>query len=107
MVIDFNATNGANNSGRTGQTGAASVKRDSGLENARGADKTAEPKQPAAESSVKLSEQAQQLKAIEERLRDLPEVDSERVAQLRQAIADGSYKTDSNRIADKLLALES
>lgn len=107
MVIDFNATNGANSSGRTGQAGAASVKRDSGLENARAADKPAEPKQPATESSVKLSEQAQQLKAIEERLRDLPEVDSERVAQLRQAIADGSYKTDSNRIADKLLALES
>ncbi len=106
MVIDFNAPNGANNSGRTGQAGASSVKRDPGVENARGAEKTPEQKQPAGESSVKLSEQAQQLKSIEERLRQLPEVDNERVAQIRQAVADGSYKPDSSRIADKLLALE-
>jgi len=107
MVIDFNAPNAAGNSSRTGQTGATAVKRDAGAESARSADKAPEQKQPAAESSVKLSEQAQQLNAIEERLRQLPEVDSERVAQIRQAVADGSYKPDSSRIADKLLALES
>lgn len=46
------------------------------------------------------------MQAIEERLRDLPEVDSERVAQIRQAIAQGNYSVDSTRIADKLLNLE-
>lgn len=107
MVIDFNAPNGAGNTSRTSQTGTASVRHEAGAQSVRGASEAPEQKQPATESSVKLSEQAQQLNAIEERLRQLPEVDSERVAQIRQAVADGSYKPDSSRIADKLLALES
>ena len=61
-----------------------------------------EPEIPDAEYDRLFRE----LQAIEEKLRDLPEVDSERVSQLRQAIADGSYKPDSSRIADKLLNLE-
>lgn len=107
MVIDFNASNGANGSGRSAQAGAASGKRDAVQDSTRTPDQAAGQKpQAAADASVRLSNQAQQLQAIEERLRDLPEVDSERVAQLRQAIADGSYKADSSRIADKLLAFE-
>lgn len=102
MVIDFNASNSAS---RSAQSSAATGKRDAtqapGPAEQAAADKTASP-----ESGVKLSSQAQQLQAIEERLRDLPEVDSERVAKIRQAISDGSYQTDSARIADKLLALE-
>ena len=99
MVIDFNTSNSA---GRSAQSSAASAKRDA-TEAARPAEQTAADQAVSAESGVKLSSQAQQ---IEERIRDLPEVDSARVAQIRQAISDGSYQTDSARIADKLLALE-
>ncbi|WP_022963250.1 flagellar biosynthesis anti-sigma factor FlgM [Halopseudomonas pelagia] len=102
MVIDFNTSNSA---GRSAQSSAASAKRDA-TEAARPAEQTAADQAVSAESGVKLSSQAQQLQAIEERIRDLPEVDSARVAQIRQAISDGSYQTDSARIADKLLALE-
>lgn len=102
MVIDFNTSNGAS---RAAQSSAANGKRDA-AEVSRPAEQAAAEKAPNTDSGVKLSSQAQQLQAIEERLRDLPEVDSERVAQIRQAISDGSYQTDSARIADKLLALE-
>lgn len=103
MVIDFNASN---NAGRTVQTGAA-TKQNAAVEAGKGADKTPEQKPVSADSSVKLSDQAQQLKAIESRLQELPVVDSEKVAQLKQAISNGTYQMDSGRIADKLLALES
>lgn len=102
MVIDFNASN---NAGRTVQTGAAN--KQNVTPDAKAADKAPEQKQVSADSSVKLSDQAQQLKAIESRLQELPVVDSEKVAQIKQAISNGTYQMDSGRIADKLLALES
>ncbi len=103
MVIDFNTSNSAN---RSAQTGAAAGKRDAAAESTRSAAQGNAQNTPVAEAQVKLSPQAQQLQAMEERLRELPVIDSERVAQIRQAISDGSYQVDSGRIADKLLALE-
>ncbi|MFA5679688.1 MAG: flagellar biosynthesis anti-sigma factor FlgM [Pseudomonas sp.] len=105
MVIDFN-TGSTNGAARSNQSSATAGKRDAA------ADRPAAEIQNASQSAttdsqVKLSNQAQQLQAIEERLRDLPEVDSARVEQIKQAIADGSYQPDSGRIADKLIALES
>ena len=104
MVIDFNSPNGANGVGRNSQASSATAKREAGAVTDRTTDTAAQQAEKNdAPSSVNLSAQAQQLQAIEE---NLPEVDSERVSQLRQAIADGSYKPDSSRIADKLLNLE-
>ncbi|GAA6131676.1 flagellar biosynthesis anti-sigma factor FlgM [Halopseudomonas sabulinigri] len=107
MVIDFNSPNGPNGAGRSNQTSSTSGKRDATLDNAEKATSGATQEATSERSSVSLSQQAQQLQAIEERLRELPEVDSERVNQIKQAIADGSYQVDSNRIADKLLSFES
>lgn len=104
MVIDFN-TGGTSGAARSNQSSATAGKRDAAAE--RSAAETQSNSQPtAADSQVKLSNQAQQLQAIEERLRDSPAVDTARVEQIRQAIADGSYQPDSGRIADKLIALE-
>ena len=104
MAIDFN-TSSAGGAARSNQSNATGGKRDVAAD--RPAADTAHASQAApADSQVKLSNQAQQLQAIEERLRDLPEVNSARVEQIRQAIADGSYQPDSSRIADKLIALE-
>lgn len=102
MAIDFN-TGGTNSAARSNQAGATAGKRD--LSERPAAD-TQNTSAPAADSQVKLSNQAQQLQAIEERLRELPEVDTARVEKIKQAIADGSYQIDSTRIADKLIALE-
>lgn len=104
MVIDFNSS--AAGAARSNQSGATVSKRDAAAERPA-ADAQGASQSTAAESQVKLSNQAQQLQAVEERLRDMPEVDTARVEQIRQAVADGSYQPDSGRIADKLIALES
>lgn len=106
MVIDFNASNGASGAGRNAQANAASGKRDLTAETPRTTERSMEQKPATADAPVKLSDQAKQLKAIEERLKDLPEVDNERVMQIKQSIADGTYKIDSDRVASRLLALE-
>ncbi len=61
---------------------------------------------PAPADSVTLSEGSARLREMTEQLADMPAVDSARVDQLRQAIADGSYQPDGERIADKMLAME-
>jgi negative regulator of flagellin synthesis FlgM len=56
--------------------------------------------------SVHLSSEAQKLQKVTDQLRDQPTVNSARVAELKKAIDDGSYKVDSNRVAGKLLNFE-
>jgi negative regulator of flagellin synthesis FlgM len=63
------------------------------------------PNTPAGDS-VSLTETAARLQVLENRLKDDPGVDSKRVEALRQAIADGSYRVDPQRVADRLLAFE-
>lgn len=112
MVIDFSRLNNANTPANSGRTGSAQ----SGVQN-----ETTSGKQPAAPApateqavnasksgeSVQLSREAQQLQKISEKLSDQPSVNKERVAQLKQAIAEGSYQVDSQRVASKLLNFES
>lgn len=56
--------------------------------------------------AVHLSHEAQQLQQVSDKLRDQPVVNSARVAELKQAIADGSYQVDAQRVASKLLNFE-
>ncbi|KPC33254.1 Anti-sigma-28 factor FlgM [Pseudomonas syringae pv. cilantro] len=101
MVIDFSRLNNSQSVASTSRTGAS-----------KDISKTDAPA-PAATAGVKstgetfsLSSEAQQLQNITDKLNDLPTVNSARVAELKQAIADGSYKVDSNRVASKLLNFE-
>lgn len=62
---------------------------------------------PAARGeSVSLSNQAKNLKQVEQKLADLPEVDDDRVAKIRAALEDGTYKIDAEKLAQKMLEMD-
>ncbi|WP_210395777.1 flagellar biosynthesis anti-sigma factor FlgM [Motiliproteus sediminis] len=99
MAIDFN--------GLSSRTNAGNTNRVSGNATDTPAKKAAQEGSPnAAPETVKLSAEAQTLQKLEEKVAQLPDVDADRVAQIKQAIEDGSYQVDSQRVAAKLLQLE-
>lgn len=105
MVIDFSRLNSSSSLTGTTRTSATKDVAETG--------KSAPLTTPAelanatkSGESVHLSNEAQQLQKVTDKLRDQPAVDKARVAELKAAIADGSYKVDSNRVASKLLNFE-
>jgi negative regulator of flagellin synthesis FlgM len=60
-----------------------------------------------ADADVKLTGAARNLAAIEQSVRNLPAVDELRVAAVKERLKSGSYEIDPQRVADKLLRLES
>jgi negative regulator of flagellin synthesis FlgM len=60
----------------------------------------------SADDQVKLSDQAQTLKRMEDSVAELPAFDDARVKSIRDAIADGRYHVDPDRLAERFLALE-
>lgn len=60
---------------------------------------------PKADDQLKLTDSALALQEAA-RTDDTSVIDAPRVERLRQALADGSYKVDAGRIADRMLALE-
>lgn len=55
---------------------------------------------------VELTGLGSQLQELTQAVADVPEVDKARVAQVRQALTDGSYQVEPEAVADKLLAME-
>ncbi len=109
MVIDFNRpnnVNGPSGSGRANQANNANDAANAGKTAANVAVATA-PVTSKSGESVQLSTDAQHLQKVSDKLRDLPTVNKEQVARLKQAISEGSYQVDSQRVASKLLDFES
>lgn len=61
---------------------------------------------PASFDTVTLTETASQLRKLSAALGELPVTDPKRVEDIRRAIANGSFSTDSEAIADKILGFE-
>ena len=59
-----------------------------------------------AQDTVNLTEQAQSLSRLQQKIADTPETDDNKVASIKAAIANGNYKINSNRIAGKMLSQE-
>lgn len=55
---------------------------------------------------VSLTGEARQLKELENELASRPVVDSQRVESVRNAVDNGTFSVDAERIADKLISLE-
>lgn len=55
------------------------------------------------QDSVVLSQEAQGMNRLEESIASLPDIDSEKVASIKQAIAEGRFEYDADRIAENML----
>ncbi|HEX2999370.1 MAG TPA: flagellar biosynthesis anti-sigma factor FlgM [Armatimonadota bacterium] len=58
----------------------------------------------AAGDSVSLSPRGREVAKLKEVIRNLPEVDAGRVAELRAKIAAGEYQVPATAVADRLFA---
>ena len=104
MVIDFSRLN---NTPTTSAPTRATGTKDS--VEAKAQPLPAKAEQASASQSgesVHLSNEAQQLQKVTDSLRDQPVVNKARVAELKQAIADGSYQIDNDRLAGKIIKAE-
>ncbi|NWO08068.1 MAG: flagellar biosynthesis anti-sigma factor FlgM [Alteromonadaceae bacterium] len=62
---------------------------------------------PAARGeNVNLSNQAKNLNQLEQKLGEYPEMDDDRISQIRAALEDGSYKVDAEKLAQKMLDMD-
>ena len=104
MVIDFSRLN--NSQALPGTTRTTGAKDSAEAKSTAAPVKAEQASASQSGESVHLSNEAQQLQKVTDSLRDQPIVNKSRVAELKQAIADGSYKVDSNRVASKLLNFE-
>lgn len=97
MTIDTNngIRPGHNANTATGRTQSAATR--------PGADSKSPSSKPVERSDVVLSQEAQSLGRLEDKINALPEVNSERVAEIRQAIAEGRFQINAERIAENLL----
>jgi negative regulator of flagellin synthesis FlgM len=58
------------------------------------------------EENVQITGAARQLASLEQAVRDAPAVNDTRVAQISSAIEQGTYKVNSQHIADQLVQTE-
>ncbi|MBE0509910.1 MAG: flagellar biosynthesis anti-sigma factor FlgM [Chromatiales bacterium] len=90
-----------------GLTGNTAVRGESGkAQNNRADLPVATSSQAATADAVSLRDGVGRLQELEASLSRIPEVDSERVSSVKQAIADGSYQVDAGRIAERLSRFE-
>jgi negative regulator of flagellin synthesis FlgM len=69
-------------------------------------DATSSPAETAVDNkptNVQLSQQAQTIERLETKIQHSEGVDTAKVDQLKQSIADGSYEVNNERLAEKLL----
>lgn len=61
---------------------------------------------PSSGDTVSITRSGLLIAKLAELVQSTPVVDSERVAALKDAIANGSYEIDDQRVADRLLRFE-
>lgn len=60
----------------------------------------------SAADKLSLTGTAETLRKLEAAIAAVPDVNAERVEQIKTAIARGEYAVDTNRVAEKMVALE-
>ena len=103
MSVDFNGIGHSQVNTRKPATDKADG---SQMKQPEAAGKAPAGSRPSQGEDVSLSRQAKDLKQLEQQLRDYPDVDDERIEKIRQALADGSYKIDAEKLAQKMLEMD-
>ncbi len=91
--------------GRTQHTGDNQVRGIQRDEN-RAEDRGPRADTSASSDKVSLTSTAAKLKALEQKLATQPDVDMDKVSQVKSAISDGKYTVDPHKIADKMMSFE-
>ncbi len=79
-----------------------------GSHNATAKSRPADTPTPASDKpEVTLSAQAQQMNQLESRIQAAPDMDSQRVADIKKAIADGTFDINPESIAERMLEQDS
>jgi len=60
----------------------------------------------AGQDTVSLTDTAARMRSLENTVSTMPVVDSQRVAEIKQAIMEGTYEINPERIAEKMLDME-
>lgn len=98
MTIDIN-----NGLGPLAQGGSKATER----QESSNASKTPEAREQSNKDTVKISDDANNLREMQARLERQESFDEARVSEIRQAISEGHYPIDNERLAEKFLELES
>jgi len=61
------------------------------------------PPSNASKDTVRLTDQGRELNGVVERVRSLPDVRMDRVMQLKQQLAQGTYRVEGSRIAVNMI----
>lgn len=61
---------------------------------------------PSKNDSVSITTQAQQLQKIQAQLGAVPEIDQEKITEIKLAIAEGRYKVDAENLASNIAMFE-
>lgn len=101
MAIDFKGV-GSNQNPSVKNEGSRDVARNDAARSAEGDSRPA----PNSNDSVQLSPEVVLLQKAESQLQNVPEVNSERVEAIRNAIEEGRYELNHERLAAKLTSLE-
>ncbi len=81
--------------------------RTSGATSREPAARQANGRAPGLDDKVSLTDTATLIQRLSQRIAESPEVDQSRVEAIRQSLAAGSYRIDPERVAEKMIALES
>ncbi|BAJ01377.1 negative regulator of flagellin synthesis FlgM [Shewanella violacea DSS12] len=61
---------------------------------------------PPKSDSVSLTSQAQQLQSTQAKMNDIPEINEQKVQEIKLAIAEGRYKIDPEKLATNIAQFE-
>lgn len=88
------------------RTGRNSQQAKATNEQAQNASSSPQANATGRSDQVELSSQAQKLKALEEKLSQQPDVDEQRVADIKARIENGEFAIDNLKLAEKILSSE-